>query len=841
MATDTPVPLETPPDAKQASLVASRVAFPALRYALFLTAPLALICIFAKVHKLLAASEGDVASFLAALFPDLVFALVLFSVVYVALRFTRGPWRIAAGFASHCAVLALTLLVFVEHGFWLTTGAILDGYTLWYGLDQLDALGKVYLSEMGPAVWLGFSFVLALQLLPRLAWRRPGKSLAVASRAAASATPATPATPTTPGQLSLGAIGLVLLAPACTGVFALVSDVPDPVLPLTGNVVAEFAGDVLGSDDPSHPAGGPHADAVEDIPVVLAKGPDKPRGNVIVIVLESLRASATSVYTPELDTTPFLLSLAAKGAVVEHAWPSVTHTSKALVGALCGIHPKLDVPIEEAEPTGLPVPCLARLLNQQGFDTAFMQTATAHFERRDQLVRNMDYTTFESKETLPSAGFEETSYFGWEDRALVKPALDWVAARKAPFFLTLLTLSTHHTYKTPSTFPKVKRTSGELDAYLNATSYLDTVLAELFAGLEALGRLDDTLIVLVGDHGEAFGEHGRFQHDSVIYEEGLHIPMLLVGPGVPAGARIAGNRHAIDIVPTVLEWVGTPVVSGLPGKSLLTTDGHDRVFAACWLRLRCMAVHEGPLKYIWHFDRQGPEVFDLAKDPFEKANLMASTPPEVASRLREHVLAWKSDNDQRWARFFANAHRDFVTTLPPTVGRPLDIVFGDPSPTAPDGGNAPAARPLVRLIGVDAPEFAVSGLPLKITLHWEVINAPGPGWKIFTHLLGVSDGARPRLNADHIPVSGRHPVASWQPHTYITDPFRIFPEPKLPPGTYELVVGLWNEASKAPGIEDRATAVLGSPDASVGVTLDPDRRAHVIRIEVKPSTATPAD
>jgi arylsulfatase A-like enzyme len=840
VATDTPVPLETSPDAKPASLATSTAAFPTLRYALLLTAPLALICIFAKVHKLLAAPEGDAASFLAALFPDLVFALVLFGVVFVALRFTRGPWRIAAGFVSHVAVLVLTLLVFVEHGFWLTTGAILDGYTLWYGLDQLDALGKVYLSEMGPAVWLGFAFVLALQLLPRLAWHRPAKSPAPAISPAGPHTLATPATPAT-RPLSLGVIGLVLLAPACTGVFALVSDVPDPVLPLTGNVVAEFAGDVLRSDDPSHPANAQHADALEDIPVVLAKATDKPRGNVIVIVLESLRASATSVYSPELDTTPFLLSLAAKGAVVEHAWPSVTHTSKALVGALCGIHPKLDVPIEEAEPTGLPVPCLARLLNQQGFDTAFMQTATAHFERRDQLVRNMDYTTFESKETLPSAGFEETSYFGWEDRALVKPALDWVAARKAPFFLTLLTLSTHHTYKTPSNFPKVKRTSGELDAYLNATSYLDTVLAELFAGLDALGRLDDTLIVLVGDHGEAFGEHGRFQHDSVIYEEGLHIPMVLVGPGVPAATRIAGNRHAIDIVPTVLEWVGTPVLSGLPGKSLLTTDGHDRVFAACWLRLRCMAVREGPLKYIWHFDRQGPEVFDLAKDPLEKANILASTPPEVASRLRDQVLAWKADNDLRWARFFANSHRDFVTTLPPAVGRPLDVVFSDVGTPTPDG-DTPAARPLARLIGIDAPAFAVSGLPLTITLHWEVLSAPGPGWKIFTHLLGVSDGARPRLNADHVPVSGRHPVASWQPHTFISDPFRIFPEPKLPPGTYELVVGLWNETSKAPGIEARAIPALGSATNDGAVTLDPDRRAHVIRIEVKaPTPATPAN
>ncbi|HRE89052.1 MAG TPA: LTA synthase family protein [Myxococcota bacterium] len=801
MASDTPVKANTPPAATP---------WPVWRYTLLLAGPLALLCLITKAHKLIAAPEGSLSSTLAALFPDLAFGLGFVAATFLLLRYA-GRARPLARVALHLVTLLFTLLVFIEHGFWVKTGTQIDAYTLWYGLDQLDALGKVYLSEMGLTVWLGFAAVLGLQALPFLALRRR------------------PIHPLT-ARTTLLLAGTALVAPACTGVFALVAEVPDPVLPLTGNVIAEFANDILREEAPE-PAP-PELDGLHgELELVVAPLPaDAKKKNVIVIVLESLRASATSVYSKDLDTTPFLTTLAERGAVVDHAWPSVTHTSKALVGILCGLHPKLDAPIEEAEPTGLPVPCLAKILRERGYATAFMQTATANFERRDQLVRNMAYETFESKEALPSEGFEETSYFGWEDRALVKPALDWLAKQAEqdrPFFLTLLTLSTHHTYKTPSTFPKVKRASGELDEYLNATRYLDGVLEELFAGLEAGGHLDDTLVVLIGDHGEGFGEHGRYQHDTVIYEEGLHIPLMVVGEGVPKNTRIAGQRHAIDVVPTVLDWLGTPLASGLPGRSLLSTPGHERTFASCWLRQRCMAVREGPLKYIWHFDRQGPEVFDLVADPKEKKNLLSSLDLPTVQRLREAVLAYKADNDTLWARFFANAHRDFVTTLPPFPARPLGVTYSDK-----DG------RPFARLIGVDGPTTATSGEPIRVTLYWEALAASGPGWKLFSHLIGHSPTARPRFNADHTPVAGRHPVIRWEPHTFISDPFRIQPEQPLPPGRYRLVVGLWDETHQGPPLEGRASPSLdpGAP----GIELDADRRAHVLEIEVLPKES-PAD
>lgn len=793
--------------------------FPALRYTIWLVAPLAVVCVFAKVHKLVATPGGDLGSGLAALFPDVLFIAAYGALTWALLRYLRGAARAVARVAMHLATLVLTTLVFIEHGFWITTGTLLDAYTLGYGLEHIGPLGKVYLSEMGVRVWLGFFLLLAVHYLPLRSLRRDATATRARGRVGRA--------------MSIAALAVL---PACTAVAALAVEVAPPVEPLVDNVVVELASEAL-APDRAEADDAQAADRHDEL--VLGAGtptvePTAGPANVLIVVMESTRARSTTLHDPALDTTPFLVSLAGRGASVDTAWTAVTHTSKAIVGALCGIFPKLDVPIDEAEPTGLPPTCLAHLLRERGYATGFVQTATGHFERRDQLVTNMGYETFVPKEAISQRGFEETSYFGWEDEALVEPTVQWArqqVSAKKPFFLTVLTLSTHHTYGVPTRFPKKQRASGPLDDYLNAVSYMDGALGKLFAGLEEAGALERTLVIVTGDHGEGFGEHGRFQHDSVVYEEGLHIPMVVVGPGVKPGAHIGGLRSLVDIEPTVLEWLGTPVVAGLPGKSLLTSDGHDVLYASCWLRQRCMATRDATTKFVWHFDKQGPELFDLTADPLEKKNLLASTPEATWAPMRDRLLAWRADNHARWAAFFAVAARDFVTTLPPTPSRPLDVRFS--AAAVPDSADGAGPRPLVRLVGIDVPQTTVtSGEPIRVTLHWEVLGPLG-GFAPFTHLLGKSEGTRPRYNADHAPVGGRHPTSAWTAGTFVSDEFRIQPSQDLPPGKYELVVGLWDSSSKATGTGARALV-----DTSTGAPspmADGDQRVHLLEIEVTPA------
>ena len=117
------------------------------------------------------------------------------------------------------------------------------------------------------------------------------------------------------------------------------------------------------------------------------------------------------------------------------------------------------------------------------------------------------------------------------------------------------------------------RDAVEFQAYLNTITYFDGVLAELFRLLDERGFLKNTVVLLVGDHGEAFGEHGKRQHDDVLWEEGVHVPLLLHGPRDLVGPprRVGGLRQLMDLVPTI-GWEA--VREGVDDHRYITTLSH---------------------------------------------------------------------------------------------------------------------------------------------------------------------------------------------------------------------------------------------------------------------------
>jgi arylsulfatase A-like enzyme len=761
-------------------------------YTLWLIGPLALGAVVTKAHKLLALGAGP-GPVLAGVFPDLLVIGLMAIASWLALHpIGWGRWLLRP--LLHLLVFAATLLVFVDHGFWLTTGTLLDPAVLRYGLTHMDALGDVYLSAMGPLVWVGLAVLVLIQLLPlRYGHREPP------TRARAFALVTTSALFT-------------------TGLASLITSPPRPAL--GQSVLIAHLGELLPSAANARPSS--HAGF---LPVVMERGQralDGLPANVIFIVMESVRARSTTPYEPSLTTTPFLAKLAARGALVEDTWTTVTHTSKALVSALCGIHPMLDLPVVEAK--ALPTDCLARVLRERGYATAFMQPAAGGFEERRDLITHMGYETFVSRESIPPGQHELTNYFGYEDEALLEPALAFTAAHKAsnrPFFLTLLNLSTHHTYDTPSDHVRQHDTAeyaSEYGKYLDSIGYFDNVLERLFEGLERQGVLGRTLVVLVGDHGEAFGEHGTWQHNAAIHEEGLHVPLVLVGPGIVPGTRIGGLRQLIDLVPTTFEWLGTPVKSGLPGKSLLSGEGHAALFASCWLARECLAVREGEQKLIWYYGRQAPQLYDLASDPLEERDLLSGTPDRVWRPMLERLLAWEERELGLWRAFLASRPRDFVSDSRPEVVLSRDVLFRDHE-----------GRPLVRLIGVDAPRRVVSGQPIALTLHWQVLSEL-PNWYPFTYLVGPGPSSRV-FDANHPVAGGRHPVRSWRVGTFVSDRFEVRADPSLEPGAWSLAVGFFTSATT--GVGARAQAEATSP-----AVVDAERRGRVFDLTVSaPSRA----
>jgi len=163
--------------------------------------------------------------------------------------------------------------------------------------------------------------------------------------------------------------------------------------------------------------------------------------------------------------------------------------------------------------------------------------------------------------------------------------------------------------------------------------------------LDQLGLARDTLVVFTSDHGEAFGEHGHFQHDD-LYAGTLHVPLVLRWPGrLPAGLRIASRVRLIDVMPTILELLGVSAPPSLQGQSLTpllhdayaspATEGAVSEYSDGRLY---ESLRRGGLSYIV----DGPEerLFDLVRDPAERQNVLA-TRPEEAAAMRAALERWR--------------------------------------------------------------------------------------------------------------------------------------------------------------------------------------------------------
>ena len=558
-----------------------------------------------------------------------------------------GPLRRVVVILFHAATMLLVIVTTFAHHYFVQTGTTLDYGIIALWLPRFKEVVPVLAS--GATLWgwvLLFAALFYAALGPFFVTHGVGRWRGWPERFRAGR----------PEVSFLGSLGLLLLAfgfgflslligarstDFTSGASVSFVRAPFVNLVLTGAKEAiseEDAPDVGPTDSPAeHPAA--HASLVETS--------QTEKRNVVLIHLESTRAGSVTPYNEELQTTPFLNELAKNSLLAERAYTVVPHTSKASVSVNCGIEPHLVQPTTEANPGGIPVPCLAGFLNEQGYRTGFFQSSTSDFEDFEGLVKNFGYKDYYPLEAMDTEGFEQTNYFGYEDDIMLKPSEQWLKEHQdEPFLAQYLTGTGHDEYRCLSTRYGSENFSedDELNRYLNCLRYQDFFLKNLFDQYKELGLYENTIFVIYGDHGEAFGEHRRFQHDDVMWEEGLKVPFLIHAPGwFEHGERVKELSNHTDILPTVLEMLGYEVKDGgYPGYSLLHQLPEDRTLMfSCFHDKACMASINGDEKYIYHHGNQPDEFFDLSEDPLEKENLAGEKGKEVEER-REALLNWRS-------------------------------------------------------------------------------------------------------------------------------------------------------------------------------------------------------
>jgi len=575
---------------------------------------------------------------------ELIRSDVLFNLGYALLwiglfalaRRGLARWLVVGLF--HGVTVVVVLITTCAHFYFEETGSTLDLNIIVYSLTTLGEVSDVIASVASPAVWALAAAVLCYVVLgPSLVtwlvcrWRRWRNRRELTGR--------------TVGVSPIGA-AVVCAVGILLGLFAVPVESSGASISFSRDAVINVIASQVEYERLKEVAEG--ADVSSRQPPVdtrLKPTAQTEKRNVVLIHLESVRARSVTPYNEDLQTTPFLNELAKESLVAERAYAVVPHTSKAIVSVNCGIEPHLVRKITEAEPGGVPARCLARLLEEQGYDTVWFSSATKDFEDRPDLVKNFGYDEFYPVESMDKEGFQRSNYFGYEDDIMLQPSKEWLEKHKdGPFLATYLGVTGHHDYRQVDRYgSKDFAEDDALNRYQNEVRYLDFFVKNIIEQYKEMGLYDDTIFVIYGDHGEGFGEHDLNQHDNTIYEEGIRIPLIIHDPmRFHSGERVMTLTNETDILPTVSDLLGYEVEGGeYPGRSLLASSKEDRtLFFSCFDDYRCLASLKGEEKYIYFFGNRPEEVYDLSSDPFESNDLAGELGDKELEDRRKEVLAW---------------------------------------------------------------------------------------------------------------------------------------------------------------------------------------------------------
>jgi lipoteichoic acid synthase len=173
------------------------------------------------------------------------------------------------------------------------------------------------------------------------------------------------------------------------------------------------------------------------------------------------------------------------------------------------------------------------------------------------------------------------------------------------------------------------------------------VIAKLVHGLRARGLDSSTIWIVLGDHGEAFGQHeGNYGHTFFLYDENVRVPFLIAAPGtIPRQIHSRRVVSLIDAAPTVLDLAGLHAPEIYQGRSMLATEPRMALFFADY-SLGLMGLRDGPLKFVHEVNSGRSKLFDVDRDPLETIDRSAQY-PERARWYLENLQDWSAAQQKR--------------------------------------------------------------------------------------------------------------------------------------------------------------------------------------------------
>ena len=414
------------------------------------------------------------------------------------------------------------------------------------------------------------------------------------------------------------------------------------------------------------------------IVLLFGKGNTLKKPNVILFGIDSLSASHLSCYDYDRLTTPHIDNFARGGTLFENTFSAHVPTTSAYASMLTGLDCFSTQVVALRHKGGLrtEVKTLAEILKEQGYATSCVGFTGNPSSRGFDTY--LDYPAWGSWNEGRSPKAQNLN-----DVAL--PELGRLAANNEPFFLFLRHMDPHAPYLPPEPYERMFYHGVETDPdnksmepvmnfkpfrdffaswmppgitdkdyviaqYDGAIAYMDACIQTLFTALETRGILDDTIIVINGDHGETLYEHECWFDHHGTYDNVLHVPLIIRYPKkVPAGKRVSGFNQHKDLVPTILELADIHTGIDFDGQSLMqlvrgeatSFDSEIYITECTWMRKHGWRTPEWKLIIAlepdFHFKPE-IELYNLIDDPLEKTNL-AETHPDVVEHLKSRMDA----------------------------------------------------------------------------------------------------------------------------------------------------------------------------------------------------------
>lgn len=426
----------------------------------------------------------------------------------------------------------------------------------------------------------------------------------------------------------------------------------------------------------------PAKDGAAFSPEKQAKGP-----NIILVAIDALRADYLKLYAEDAEAPIPSMETFAKDAVLfEESYAQASWTKPSFATLFTGVYPEQHTAYTKTAALPDSVVTLAELLTAAGYYTKgyannpnnssvfnFQQGFTDYVDLKPSLYfgASPSASKLSMYNVLRMVRHKVFSQLGVNMRVedfyqpaevVTQEALDWLdtdaPAGDVPFYLFLHYMDPHDPFMDPAApeggyaRARMENPPPELaepmrKAYNLEIERLDKSLGDLFAGLEQRGIYDESLIVFTSDHGEEFYDHGDWWHGRSLYDELVHVPILLKLPGNQhADTRNTDMARHIDLPPTMLHFAGAPVPDTMPGQPLYDTGGNlftNQIIGYSYGHndfegIIMHGVRSKTMK-LNHANPDNPrgipttELFDLEKDPDEKNNL--ADDPGYKSQLDE--------------------------------------------------------------------------------------------------------------------------------------------------------------------------------------------------------------